>query len=70
MSNAPLVPEPHYLWHDIGHDLVDAQAAIDYGKMDGFDHEAYADVAGDRAAYQQLTEADIPNLYAYARHYT
>ncbi|HWE64813.1 MAG TPA: alkaline phosphatase family protein [Chloroflexota bacterium] len=70
VSLDPLIPEPYYLWHDIGHDLSDGLAAIDHGRMDGFSHETYSDVSGDRAAYQQLTGADIPNLYTYARHYT
>jgi phospholipase C len=65
-----LVPEPYYSWHDIGHDLGDAQRAIDGGRMDGFHRETYADVFGDKAAFQQLQPGDVPNLYAYARHFT
>jgi hypothetical protein len=38
----PLVPEPYYLWHDLGHDLHDAQLAVNHGKMDGFSHETYS----------------------------
>ncbi len=70
VTTGPLVPEPYYLWHDLGHDLGDAQLAIDRGKMDAFSHETYADVFGDNAAYQQLAPGDIPNLYAYGRHFT
>jgi phospholipase C len=66
----PLLPEPYYLWHDLGHDLHDAQVAINHGKMDGFSHETYSDIFGDKAAYQQLLPRDVPNLYAYARHFT
>ncbi len=70
VSTTPLVPEPYYGWHDLGHDLGDAEAALDHGKMDGFSHETYADVFGDKAVYQQLTPQDVPNLYAYAHHFT
>jgi phospholipase C len=70
VSSRPLVPEPYYLWHDLGHDLRDAEAAIDHGHMDGFSHETYADVFGDKAAYQQLLPQDVPNLYAYAHAFT
>jgi len=70
VATGPLAPEPYYLWHDLGHDLGDAQSAIDHGTMDGFSRETYADVFGDKAAYQQLAPGDIPNLYAYARHFT
>src|SRR5262245_1021745 len=37
-TTTSLVPEPYYLWHDIGHDWHDAQLSIDGGKMDGFSH--------------------------------
>src|SRR5436309_6586548 len=67
---SPLVPEPYYLWHDIGHNWHDALVSIDHGKMDGFSHVSYADLNGDKAAYQQLGPSDIPNLYAYAHAFT
>jgi phospholipase C len=70
VATTALVPEPYYAWHDLGHDLGDAEAAIDRGRMDGFSHETYADLFGDKAAYQQLGPQDVPNLYAYARHFT
>lgn len=66
----PLVHEPYYLWHDIGHDAVSARLSIDQGKMDGFSRVVYADVAGDEAAYQQLRPGDVPNLYSYAHAFT
>ena len=69
-STIPLVPEPYYLWHDLGHDHVDALAAIHGGKMDGFSHETYSDLFGEKAAYQQLGPQDVPNLYAYAHAFT
>lgn len=68
-STIPLVAEPYYLWHDLGHGLEDARTSIDSGAMDGFSHETFSDVFGDRAAYQQLQPGDIPNLYALAKHY-
>jgi phospholipase C len=69
-QSTALVPEPYYLWHDIGHDWHDALVSIDGGRMDGFSHISYADLNGDKAAYQQLMPQDIPNLYAYAHAFT
>jgi len=68
-ATIPLVREPYYLSHDVGHNVGDATAAIDHGKMDGFNGETFSNLFGDMAAYQQLAPADIPNLYAYARDY-
>jgi phospholipase C len=69
-TTIPLVPEPYHLWHDLGHDHFDALGAIHGGKMDGFSHETYADIFGEKAAYQQLLPQDVPNLYAYAHAFT
>jgi phospholipase C len=38
--------------------------------MDGFSLAAGADLNGDRMAYQQYGQSDIPNLWAYAQHFT
>src|ERR671936_2566979 len=66
----PLLRAPPFYWHDINHEYGDANDAIDKGKMDGFSLEGGADMNGDRMAYQQYTQADIPNLWAYAQHFT
>ena len=66
----PLLHAPPFYWHDVNHEFSDANNAIDKGKMDGFSLEGGADMNGDRMAYQQYTQADIPNLWAYAQHFT
>src|SRR5919109_1396166 len=66
----PLLHAPPFYWHDIFHEYGDANNAIDRGKMDGFSLEGGADMNGDRMAYQQYTQADIPNLWAYAQRFT
>ena len=66
----PLLHAPPFYWHDIFHEYSDANNAIDKGKMDGFSLAAGADINGDRMAYQQYTQSDIPNLWAYAQHFT
>ncbi|HKC74765.1 MAG TPA: alkaline phosphatase family protein, partial [Chloroflexota bacterium] len=63
----PLLHAPPFYWHDVNHEFSDANNAIDKGKMDGFSLEGGADMNGDRMAYQQYTQADIPNLWAYAQ---
>ena len=54
---------------DVGHDWTSAVTAMDGGKMDRFDVILYGDINGQRAAYSQLTQADIPNYYSYAAHF-
>lgn len=66
----PLVPEPYYLWHDLGHDQYDARISVNNGRMDGFSNTTFSDIFGEKAAYQQLMPGDIPNFYAYAQHFT
>lgn len=57
------------------HDMSHAHSAglVDYnnGKMDGWDLPgSSAKDATDTLPYSQYTEADIPNYWQYARHYT
>jgi len=65
----PLGHTPDKTPRDIGHSWQNALTAIDEGKMDRFDHIPGGNVNGDYLAYTQLTEADIPNYFAYARHF-
>ncbi len=64
----PLGRTPDRVPHDIAHSWRAALTAIDGGKMDGFDR-----ISGggppDFLAYTQLTEADIPQYFAYARQF-
>lgn len=54
---------------DIGHDWPSAINAMDGGRMDHFDLIAGGNVNGEYLAYSELTQADIPNYYTYARRF-
>lgn len=66
----PLMPVPPYTWHDINHDRGDTLTAMHQGKMDGFQWIAGADLNGEKQAFEQYTQADIPNFWSYAQHFT
>jgi len=68
-GRVPLLHAPPFFWHDIAHDRSDAFRAIDKGKMDGFSRIFAADFNGDRMAYQQYDQSDIPNFWSYAQHF-
>jgi phospholipase C len=55
--------------YDIGHSWQDALTAIDGGSMSKFDHERNGNINGDLLPYTQLTEAEIPNYFSYARNF-
>jgi phospholipase C len=55
--------------YDLGHRFIDFQTAMDNGKMDRFDQVWNGNVSGYLLSYTQLTEADIPNYFAYARNF-
>jgi phospholipase C len=62
-TTIPLAHEPDSLPHDLCHAWSCAITAIDGGKMDGF-------LTSDGTlAYTQFTQADIPNYFAYAKHF-
>jgi phospholipase C len=54
---------------DMGHDWTSALTAMDNGNMDHFDLILYGDVNGALMTYSQLTQADIPNYYKYAKNF-
>jgi phospholipase C len=54
---------------DMGHDWTSALVATDGGKMDQFDLILDGNLNGEYLSYSEMTEADIPNYYAYARHF-
>jgi phospholipase C len=71
-SNGSLVMlsrTPDKTAYDIGHDWRDSIEAIDGGRMDRFDMVGNGRVSGMILPYTQMSEADIPNYYAYARNY-
>jgi phospholipase C len=59
--------------YDPGHLWADAHLAVDGGKMDGFDLENNGTVvlpSGSYMVYSQMKQADIPNYWRYAQHFT
>jgi phospholipase C len=56
--------------YDIGHSWQDAVIAMDSGSMSKFDLVNAGEMAGYMLPYTQMQEADIPNYFSYARHFT
>lgn len=54
---------------DMGHDWTSAITATDGGAMDRFDIILDGNLNGEYLSYSEMTEADIPNYYAYARNF-
>jgi phospholipase C len=72
LSNGQVVPlghTPDPLLADIEHTPQAAQTAYDGGKMDGFNKITGAIQAGQDVALSQYHQSDIPNYWAYARHF-
>jgi phospholipase C len=72
ISNGTVVPLVHLTGatlSDPGHQIFDARAAIDGGKMDGFDLLSLGNVQGQILPMSQLHQADIPNYWAYAQNF-
>lgn len=65
----PLGHTPDSTPRDIDHSWNAALTAMDSGRMDKFDLISGGNVNGDYLSYTQLTEADIPNYFAYARNF-
>lgn len=65
----PLGHTPDPTPHEIDHNWVAANTAINHGKMDQFDLIGGGNVGGDYLAYTQMGPADIPNYYAYASRF-
>jgi phospholipase C len=63
----PLGHAPDQTPHDIDHTWTGALNAMNGGAMDRFDLISLGNKNGDMLAYTQMTEADIPNYFAYAR---
>ena len=66
----PLTEAPDQVYPDIAHDALNARAAVDGGRMDGFDREPGALTLGVDHAYTQMNRQDIPNYWNYASHFT
>jgi phospholipase C len=66
----PLNHEPDHLSSDLGHSYTQTQLAYDSGRMDRFSLIAGAIQRGVDVADSQFYKADIPNYWAYAKHFT
>ena len=66
--SCPHAPDstPRDLCHEHGCALADWAG----GKMNGWEGVAGSDLSGDRLAWAQYAESDIPNYWKYARTYT
>ena len=65
----PLIHTPDHTLLDIGHAGDAARLAVAGGRMNGFDRLPGAVQDGQDVALSQLSQADIPNYWAYARAY-
>jgi phospholipase C len=65
----PLGIPPDQTMNDIDHTWFGAVTGINGGKMNGFDLIDGANNNGNYLSYTSMTEAEIPNYYAYARYY-
>jgi phospholipase C len=64
----PLRPAPEWLPGDLPHDHPAALENLDGGAMDNFVLPAYHEL-GTLFAYSQLTEADVPSYWRWAREF-
>ncbi|MBZ5704964.1 MAG: FG-GAP-like repeat-containing protein [Acidobacteriia bacterium] len=65
----PLSHGPDAMPRSTGYQWLDGFIAIDHGRMDRFDQTKDANINNDYLSYSQLTQADIPNYWAYASHF-
>ena len=65
----PLAVPPDQTMNDIDHTWTGALTGINGGKMNGFDLISGGNTNGNLLSYTSMTEAQIPNYYAYARYY-
>lgn len=68
-ETVPLGLTPDKTPYDIGHDWEDAIRAMNHGKMDRFDLVKKGNNGGYMLPYTQMTQADIPNYFAYAHSF-
>ena len=65
----PLGVPPDQTMNDIDHTWTGALTSMNGGKMNSFDLIDGANTNGNFLSYTSMTEAQIPNYYAYARYY-
>ena len=69
-ETVPLAEPPDQVYPDIAHGSEDAATAVDGNRMDAFDRLPGAVTLGVNHAYTAMYERDIPDYWAYARHFT
>ena len=67
-GTAPCGEAPDAPTHDMCHAHSCAVTDLDNGQLDGWNHSGGSDT-GDGLVYEQYTQADIPNYWAYASHF-
>jgi phospholipase C len=73
ISNGQTIPLGHATDEtpqDLCHTQTCAELGIDGGKMDGFDLLVGSNKYNEFVAYTQMQQADIPNYWSYAQHFT
>lgn len=73
LSNDQVIPlghTPDHLLGDISHTSMAASSGIDHGRMDRFNLIHGAMQHGFDASLSQYQQADIPNYWSYAQHFT
>lgn len=65
----PLTPTPDVMMNDLGHSWFSALISMNGGKMNGYDLIDGANINGNFLSYTQMTEAQIPNYWRYAKTY-
>lgn len=65
----PLGQTPDALGNDICHDWGCLLAMMDYGRMDHSDLDPTCTQAGRLMCFSQMTQANIPNYFTYARNF-
>jgi phospholipase C len=72
-SDGTVTPVPHApdrTPHDLDHGHAAGLVDLHGGKMDGWDLAGSSNTGNDDLAYAQYQEADIPNYWQYAKHFT
>jgi phospholipase C len=65
----PLAPTPDVMMNDLGHSWFSAMISMNGGKMNGYDLIDGANINGNFLSYTQMTAAQIPNYWRYAKTY-
>ena len=65
----PLTHQPDVMPNDVCHDWACLLAMMDYGRMDHSDLDPTCTQDGRLICFTQMSQADIPNYFAYAKNF-